>query len=319
MDLWRGARSLRLHLSTTEQREPPRTRDEEGRCFSGVPGKSDKAARGACLFVGHVERREEHGDVERLLMSKTLAGNPLQWTSVYRVGEAVIDSGCSTARPAFARFLRERAPRAVLATHEHEDHIGNHAVLPAQTESHAPALAARFLEEGHPAFPLYRRFVWGYHEAAPGASVVQQKLDVAGRAFRVVQTNGHSMDHVAYLDEQENALFSGDAYMGKIRSARLEEDLHTELASLRTMAALDPAILFPAHGPVIPRPREKLLETVAFFEDIWRRAWPMKERGTSTRRIARELLGGPQWITRISLGEFSEEKLILNLLRRPLA
>ena len=119
-----------------------------------------------------------------------------------------------------------------------------------------------------------------------------------------------------YLDERENGLFSGDAYMGKIKSARLEEDLHTEMESLRAMAALDPATLYPAHGPVIPRPRERLLDTIAFFDDLWRRAWKMHEARVPTRRIARELLGGPQWITRISFGEFSEENVIVNLLRK---
>lgn len=268
--------------------------------------------------MGWAQRRERYGEVERLHMSRSIAGRALQWTSVYRVGEAIIDSGCSSGRPAFARFLRERAPRAVLATHEHEDHIGNHAILPPDTLRLAPRLACEFLARGHPPFPFYRRFVWGYHEAAPGAQAVGEKVDVSGRTFRVVQTNGHSADHVCYLDERENGLYSGDAYMGKLRSARLAEDLHTEMASLRRMADLDPATLFPAHGPVVPRPRERLLDTVAYFEDLWRRAWAMRERGTPTRRIARELLGGPQWITRISWGEFSEQNLIENLLRKPL-
>ncbi|HUR69113.1 MAG TPA: MBL fold metallo-hydrolase [Candidatus Thermoplasmatota archaeon] len=264
------------------------------------------------------ERRERSGDVERLHMSRSLAGRAIQWTSVYRVGDALVDSGCSSARPVFARFLRERAPLVSLVTHEHEDHIGNHALLPADTRVAAPALAARFLRDGHPPFPFYRRFVWGYHEPARGADLVGDKVDVAGRAFRVLQTNGHSMDHVAYLDERENGLFSGDAYMGKLKSVLNEEDVHTELASLRAMAALDPATLYPAHGPVIERPRARLLDTVAYFEDLWRRAWAMKERRVPERKIARELLGGPQWITRISMGEFSEENLVRNLLRRPL-
>jgi glyoxylase-like metal-dependent hydrolase (beta-lactamase superfamily II) len=269
--------------------------------------------------MGWAERRERHGEVERLHMSKAIVGRAIQWTSVYRVGEAIIDSGCSSGRPAFAKFLRERAPLAVLATHEHEDHIGNHAILTDNVARYAPKLAVSFLDHGHPRFPFYRRFVWGYHEAAPGARVVADKVEVAGRCFRVIQTNGHSADHVCYLDEHENALFSGDAYMGKLRSGRLEEDIHTELASLRAMAALDPLMLFPAHGPVLPNPRARLLDTVAYFEDLWRRAWQMNERGISPRRIARALLGGPQWITRISFGEFSEENLIKNLLRKPLA
>lgn len=261
-------------------------------------------------------RIERFDGVTRVHMSRTVAGRPVQWTSVYRIGEAIVDSGCSSGRAVFAKLLRERAPVAVLTTHEHEDHIGNHAILPRGTVVHAPALAREFLERGHPRFPLYRRLVWGYHEKAPGARLAGDKVDVGGRAFRVIQVNGHSMDHVAYLDERENGLYSGDAYMGKFKAARLAEDVHTGIASLRRMADLDPAMLFPAHGPALPRPRERLLDTVAYFEDLARRAWALHDRGIPARRIAKEILGGPQWITRFSLGEFSETNLVTNLLRR---
>lgn len=278
-------------------------------------GESPKPSGGRCAAVV-AARRERHGEVERLHMARTLAGRPLYWTSVYHVGDVLVDSGCASARAAFVPWMRERAPRVVLTTHEHEDHIGNHAMLPREAAVWAPALAARFLAEGHPPFPLYRRAVWGYHEAAPGARIVGEKVDAGGRSFRVVRTDGHSEDHVAYLDERENGLFSGDAYMGRFKAARLAEDLHTELASLRRMAELDPATLYPAHGPVLPRPRARLLETVEHFETLWRRAWAMRERGMAPRRIARELLGGPGFLTLFSTGDFSETKLVLNLLRR---
>ena len=261
-------------------------------------------------------RIETFGAVTRVHMSRTIAGRPLQWTSVYRVGDAIVDSGCSSARAVFAKLVREGAPAAILTTHEHEDHIGNHAILPRDTIVHAPALAREFLESGHPRFPLYRRVVWGYHEAAPGALLATDKVDVMGRAFRVVPVNGHSMDHVAYLDERENGLYSGDAYMGKFKAARVAEDLHTGIASLRRMADLDPAMLFPAHGPALPRPRERLLDTVAYFEDLARRAWALHDRGIPARRIAKEILPGTSVLTRISLGEFSETNLVTNLLRQ---
>lgn len=248
-------------------------------------------------------------------MSRTLAGRALYWTSVYRVGEVLIDSGANTGRRAFVPWLRERRVATVLTTHEHEDHIGNHAVLPHEAVVFAPKLACEFLERGHPPFPFYRRFVWGYHEAAPGARAVGEKVDASGRAFRVVQVNGHSADHVAYLDERENALFSGDAYMGKFKAARLEEDVIDEIASLRRMADLDPATLFPAHGPVLARPRARLLETAEHFEHLWRAVWRLHDRGLDRRCIRRELFPREPAISYYSLGEFSCENMVADLLR----
>ena len=273
-------------------------------------GKSDKAARGRSRRV-----RERHGEVERLHMTRRLPGLAPYFTSVYRIADVLVDSGCGSGRARFVPWMRERAVRHVLTTHEHEDHIGNHAALPKEATVWAPALAARFLEEGHPPFPLYRRIVWGYHEPAAGARVVGEKVDAGGRSFRVVRTDGHSADHVAYLDERENGLYSGDAYIGKFRAARLAEDVHEEIASLRRMADVDPAALFPAHGPVLPRPRARLLETAEHFESLARRAWAMRERGMTERRIAKELLGGPSFLTIFSGGEFSETNLVVDLLR----
>ena len=260
-------------------------------------------------------RREAFGEVERFHMARSFAGRGLVWVSVYRVGDVLIDSGCSGARSVFLPWVRERPVRVALATHEHEDHIGNHAVLPPGVRRHAPRLACEFLEHGHPRFPFYRRFVWGYHERAPGALVVGDKVDAGGRAFRVLQTNGHSSDHVSYLDERENALYSGDAYMGRFQAARLEEDILTELASLRRMADLDPATLFPAHGPVLRRPRAKLLDTIAYFEELWRRTWKLLDAGATPRAIRRELFPQEPGLTYVSSGEFSCANTVTNLLR----
>lgn len=262
-----------------------------------------------------LSRRERFGDVERLHMAKSVAGRPLVWVSVYRIGDVLVDSGCSSARRAFVPFLREREVGSVLATHEHEDHIGNHSVLPEGVASWAPRLAGLFLERGHPRFPLYRRFVWGYHERSRPARLAEEKIDAGGRSFRVVPTNGHSADHASYLDERENGLFCGDAYMGKFKAARLEEDVITEIASLRRMAELDPAALYPAHGPVLARPREKLLDTVAYFEDLWRRAWSLRDAGAAPRAIRRELFPREPVITYVSSGEFSCGNMVTNLLR----
>lgn len=269
--------------------------------------------------MGHAERIERHGDVERLHLSRTLAGRALKWTSVYLVGDALVDTGCSSARPAFARFLASRRIASVLTTHEHEDHVGNHALLPPGTLVHAPALAKRFLDEGTPPFPYYRRFVWGDPDAAPGARLALDKVGAAGRVFRVVPTPGHSMDHHAYFDEEHGALYSGDAYMGKFRAARLAEDVGTGVASLRRMADLDPAVLYPAHGPILERPRAKLLETAEHFEGLARRARLLDEKGLSRRRIAREVIGREPGLTYVSGGEFSTLHLVENLLRPTMA
>lgn len=265
--------------------------------------------------MGVAQRLERHGGVERLHLARAVAGRPLHWASVHLVDGVLVDTGPASARAALVRFLRGREVTDVLTTHEHEDHIGNHAVLPPGVAVHAPPLALRFLERGHDPFPLYRRVVWGAHEPAPGARPLGERVDAGGRRFRVIPSPGHSADHVAFLDEQSGALWSGDAYMGKFRAARDAEDVRTEARTLRALADLDPAVLYPAHGPVVERPRARLLDVAEHFEALARRAWALRDKGWSVRRVRRELLGREPPLFYVSMGEFSADKLVANLLR----
>ena len=265
--------------------------------------------------MGVVTRRERHGPVERLHAARAVAGRPLYFACVHRVGDAVVDSGIAPARRETLRFLAEAPFSTVLTTHEHEDHVGNHEALPAGVAVWAPPRAKALLDAGPPRIPLYRRATWGTHGAAPGARPLGRAVRTDAGTFTVVPTPGHSRDHVAYLHEETGALFSGDAYMGRFKAARREEDVLTGAASLRRMAELDPATLFPAHGPALPRPRARLLETAEHFETLAARARALAEKGVPRRRIARDLLGPEPWLTWFSLGEFSTANMVENLLR----
>lgn len=262
------------------------------------------------------ERVERVGDVERLWVSVAIAGRPWYWAIVHHVDGVLVDSGPSIARAAVMRFLRTRHTTHVLTTHLHEDHVGNHEALSADLRVVAPEATVRLLEDGPPRIPLYRRLTWGTHGPAPGARVVGDRVATPKRSFRVVPTPGHSMDHVAYLDETGSTVFTGDAYLGKPRTARLVEDVHTGLDSLRRLADLDVALLLPGHGPPVPRPRARLLDTVDHVEALARRCWKLHDAGTPPARIAREVMGRDPPLRWFSGGEFSTENLVENLLRR---
>jgi glyoxylase-like metal-dependent hydrolase (beta-lactamase superfamily II) len=265
--------------------------------------------------VAIAERIETHGSVVRHHTARLVPGPLKVWVSCYVTGDVLVDSGMPHARREVERFLAARPIATCLTTHEHEDHVGNHDLL-RDVEIHAPPIASSYLEAGTPPFPRYRRFFWGMPRGrgitsrAPEATV-----HASGRRFRVIDAAGHSDDHVAYFDEVDGALFSGDSYMGKFRAARLAEDIATEIATLRRMADLDPAVLYPAHGPILERPRAKLIETAEHFEDLQRRARRLADKGEPERKIARELLGREPIITLVSMGEFSHLNMVRNLLR----
>lgn len=267
-------------------------------------------------------RRETIGDAERLHVARAYPGaGAFYWTSLYRIGGVVVDSGIRPARAEVARFLDEKPAEALLATHEHEDHVGNFALAaPRAIPAFAPRAAVDLLERvasGRTArLPLYRAITWGGHDGARGVRVANGDVKAGGRTIRLVPTPGHSADHVALLDEASGALFTGDAVLGKLKASRPPENVPEQMESLRRMIALAPRVVLPAHGPALTRPREQIGSVLEYLEDLQRRAHALAARGKAPRRIARELLGREGAMTWASFREFSKENLVRSLLSR---
>ncbi len=108
-----------------------------------------------------------------------------------------------------------------------------------------------------------------------------QTLDWRGWRLQVVATPGHARDHVAYLVRKAGGpllAFCGDALAapGKLWSPYTTDWDHWTDAglvptakSLRTLAALKPSLLLPAHGPVLDKDAVAALEkTAAAVEEV---------------------------------------------------
>src|SRR5690606_6925345 len=66
--------------------------------------------------------RTRHGPFERLsFIAMTPAGRSQH--SLYRLGDTLIDAGGTVATAPLLALLRERPPRRIVCTHQHEDHV----------------------------------------------------------------------------------------------------------------------------------------------------------------------------------------------------
>ena len=86
-----------------------------------------------------------------------------------------------------------------------------------------------------------------------------QHFRTQGATLRAVLTPGHSVDHMCFLLEEENVLFTGDNVLGHGYS--VAENLEAYTSSLRIMASLKCAIGYPGHGQTI----SNLPQTIAKY------------------------------------------------------
>lgn len=182
---------------------------------------------------------------------RVLAPNPglreLEGTNTWIVGRwpaVVIDPGVD--EPGHLGEVLEVAGRvgAIVLTHDHPDHSPGAATLAAQTGS-----------------PIYamRPSAGGEHLRDGGT------IRMPGVAITTVATPGHTPDHVAFFLEQDRALFTGDAVLGRGTSVidPPEGDLAQYLRSLHRMRDLAPRTIYPGHGPVVLDAVGKLDEYMA--------------------------------------------------------
>jgi glyoxylase-like metal-dependent hydrolase (beta-lactamase superfamily II) len=221
-------------------------------------------------------------------MVKTIrAPNPspltLQGTNSYGIGItewALLDPGPWIPHHLnqLLHFIQEMGPpKWILLSHHHPDHAGMAKILAEQTgspiaaSSRSPIQAEIALKEG-------------------------DLLSLGSFHLLVIETPGHTNDHLAFFLLEKAFLFSGDLILGE-GSSILSEDpnaLNQYMESLDKLKKLNPQILYPGHGPkknAISRIEELIQHRLNRHQEI-RNAY---EKGLKTpEAIVRTVYGLPE-------------------------
>jgi len=182
-------------------------------------------------------------------------------TNVYLVGTGrrrlLIDPG--GGEPAFLPVLARAMQRAgcreiqeIVLTHGHPDHLGG-----------VTQVRRRFGE-----VPVHK-LPWPEVDAQLDFALCPlaegQRITTEGASLRALHTPGHAPDHLCFVLEEEDALFSGDNVLGVGTTVIPlgSGDLGQYMASLHKMLAESPGRIYPAHGPCIEDGVGKLREYIA--------------------------------------------------------
>jgi len=205
-------------------------------------------------------------------------GYPPNVVNAYLIGDVVVDAATRFLAGQILAELEGFDVRAHAITHGHADHQGgSHAICEALSLPFlCPAVEADALESGDilPLVPdneVNRQLI--EMSAGPGHPVARRlrEGDEVG-GFVAIETPGHSPGHISYWRESDRALIVGDVLSNRNYST-MEVGLHEPFpiftvdpdrnrASIRKLAALEPALLCFGHGPPVTDPAE-LRELVA--------------------------------------------------------
>jgi glyoxylase-like metal-dependent hydrolase (beta-lactamase superfamily II)/predicted DCC family thiol-disulfide oxidoreductase YuxK len=176
------------------------------------------------------------------------------FTTVLYDGVA-IDPGSPKMRRSLGDLLRQVKPRIakVLATHAHEEHVGNLNWLSDLTGApiYLSEMTARFLTP-FKKLPWVRAVIIGQppNLKRPFRLLGETVATESGH-LQVIATPGHCDDHIVLYDSKEKVLLAGDAFMGSyFVTPNPDVDSLKWLVSLERLTELDIEILVEGHGHI---------------------------------------------------------------------
>jgi glyoxylase-like metal-dependent hydrolase (beta-lactamase superfamily II) len=262
-------------------------------------------------------RITHYGPVTRFDLARTLAGRGRYWTTAYLVDGMLIDTGCAHAAPQLVHTLQHTRLNGIINTHTHEDHIGaNGRLQRAQPDLQiwAHALSLPVLADPRREQPLhpYRRVFWGWPEPSQGRPLADGEwVESEHYRFQAIYTPGHAHDHLCLWAPDPGWLFSGDLFVGgRDRAMRAGTDVWGLVASLKRVAELPAAMLFPGSARVRENPAGDIAAKIAYYEALGEQILSLRQKGCSPGEIMRQVCGGPMWIELVTLGHFARTHLV---------
>lgn len=231
---------------------------------------------------------------------------------LYRINSTLIDTGPPNQWRLVSRFIRERDVRRVLVTHHHEDHSGNAARLKRETcaEVFAPSPGIEFLRGGFPLRP-YQRMIWGIPGRLNALPTPDETVAEDGIRLQAVHAPGHSPDMTCYLEPERGWLFTGDLYIAsRPRFMRADEDVHTQIESLRRVLDLDFATVMCAHRGVVHDGRTAIRVKLDYLAALRDEVRDRHARGQTISEITSALLGRESFVSFVTFFHFSKRNLV---------
>ncbi|MCP3875925.1 MAG: MBL fold metallo-hydrolase [Desulfobacteraceae bacterium] len=220
----------------------------------------------------------------------SLLGPPLMTVYCYVIGDLMVDTAQSHMQKQVLSIAKAQKIKRICLTHHHEDHSGNAAVIHKTLNAMVYGHAITIKKMAVPFNILpYQKYVWG--KAMPlKMDEHPLEIDTNFGTMISIHTPGHSKDHTAYFLKEKGVLFSGDLYLSdKIKFFRSDEDIGTQIVSLKKILTLDFDTLLCCHYPKREQGKKRIEAKLAFLEDLYGKIIRLWEKGFPEKQIFKAL------------------------------
>ncbi len=263
-------------------------------------------------------RQTQAGPITIFAMGRGIGGKFIFPVYCYLIDDLLIDSGAKVAQKAFGMAIDQSRVSLIVNTHSHEDHIGNNALV-------ARLKGAKILVQPK-AIPIladpkllnlrgYQKFAWKTPVPSQGI-LIPPELKVGSHTFKVIETPGHSPDHICLHEPQEGWLFSGDLHVAeKTLVYQPHDNFHQILTSLKSLLPLNIREIYDAHRGLIPNGMQVLKEKIAYMEDVQHKVEKLHAEKVPLWEIVIRAVGKEDFFATITRGHLSKRNGVKSILR----
>ena len=267
------------------------------------------------MIVRKTVEQAQVGDV-RMINGTVAFGKVKLNVYSFVVDGVLIDTGSRSLLQPFKPFFQEADVDQVVISHHHEDHTGGAGYL-QDTYGYPIYMDSKMIEycRKRADYPLYRQLFWGRRSPFQ-ANAIGRTFDSRRASWDVIETPGHAVDHLSFLNKETGQLFTGDLYVQRKTKLVLRgEDIPGIIASLQRVLTYDFKQMFCCHAGYVENGREALERKLDYLLGLADEVDRLSKEGLDEKEIHKALFNKTYPIVKLSLGEWDSQHIVSSLLK----